>query len=98
MGRLRPYLDKLISPIQSTFVSSQKGVDNAIIVQELIHSISKSKGNEGYMAMKIDLKKAYDKLEWGFIKERLISINMPSDLMEVIMSCVSTVSTSVLFN
>lgn len=98
MGRLRPYLDKLISPIQSTFVSSRKGVDNAIIVQELIHSISKSKGKEGYMAMKIDLKKAYDKLEWGFIKERLISINMPSDLMEVIMSCVSIVSTSVLFN
>lgn len=50
------------------------------------------------MAVKIDLGKAYDKLEWGFIRERLISINLPMGMVELIMSCISTVSTSVLFN
>lgn len=50
------------------------------------------------MAIKIDLEKAYDKLEWSFIRERLISINLPMDMVELIMSCFSTVSTSVLFN
>ena len=41
----------------------KRGIDNAIIVQELIHTISKKKGSIGYMAMKIDLEKVYDKLE-----------------------------------
>ena len=48
--------------------------------------------------MKIDLEKAYDKLEWGFIRNMLARINLPSKLIDVIMSCVSMVSTSILFN
>ena len=50
-------------PVQSAFVSGRKGVNNAIIVQEIIHTISKMKGKVGYMAIKVDLEKAYDKLE-----------------------------------
>lgn len=95
---LRTHLDKLISPLQIAFVPRWKGIDNAIIVQELIHSISKSKWREGFMAIKIDLEKAYDKLEWGFIRERLIRINLPMGMVELIMSCISTVSTFALFN
>lgn len=95
---LRNHLDQLISPFQTAFVPGWKGVDNAIIVQELIHSISRSKGKEGFMAIKIDLEKAYDKLEWGFIRERLVSVNLPMDMVALIMSCISIVLTSVLFN
>ncbi|XP_030970453.1 uncharacterized protein LOC115990809 [Quercus lobata] len=40
-------LDKLVSPIQSTFVPGRKGVDNAIIVQELIHTVSRKRGGVG---------------------------------------------------
>ena len=43
-------------------------MDNAIIVQEIIYTMGKAKGKCGYMALKIDLEKAYDKLEWSFIK------------------------------
>lgn len=50
------------------------------------------------MALKIDLDKAYDKLEWSFIWDMLIRINLPKDLIEIIMSCVTSVSTSILFN
>lgn len=32
VARLRPYLDKLVSPLQTAFVLGRKGVDNAIIV------------------------------------------------------------------
>ena len=38
-------------------------MDNAIIVQEVIHTIGKTRGKVGYMMLKIDLEKAYDKLE-----------------------------------
>ena len=50
------------------------------------------------MALKIYLEKAYDKLEWSFIREMLNRINMLVDLIDIIMSCVSTVFTSILFN
>ena len=45
------------------------------------------------MKLKIDLEKAYDKLEWSFIRETLIKVNMPEDLIDLIMSCVTLVST-----
>ena len=76
----------------------RKGIDNAVIVLELIHSISRKKGKMGYMAIKIDLEKAYDKLEWSFIRNMLLRINLPEDLIDLIISCVSSVSTSILLN
>ena len=63
VARLRPHLDKLIFPFQMAFVPGRKGIDNGIIVQEVIRTISKKKGRVGYMALKIDLEKAYNKLE-----------------------------------
>ena len=98
VARLWPYLDKLISPMQTAFVPGRKGIDNIIIAQEIIHGLGKKKGRTGYMALKIDLEKAYDKLEWSFIRDMLIRVNLPKDIIDLIMSCVSTVSTSILFN
>ena len=50
------------------------------------------------MVIKIDLEKAYDGLEWSFIREVLCAANFPSEPIQLIMSCVTTVSTSILFN
>ena len=50
------------------------------------------------MALNIDLKKVYDKLEWSFIREILFREKFPANLIDIIMSCVSMVSTSILFN
>ena len=98
IARLRPLLGKLISPLQTTFVPGRKGIDNVIIVQEIIHTIGRKKGRVGYMALKIDLEKAYDKLEWSFIREILIRVNLLEDLIDIIMRCISIVPTSILFN
>ena len=80
--------------MQMAVVSGRKGTNNVIIAQEVLHSLGKKKGRTGFMALKIDLEKAYDKLEWSFIRDMLIRINLPMDIIDVIMSCVSTVSTS----
>lgn len=77
---------------------SKKGTDNVIIAQKIIHSLGQKKGRVRYMALKIDLEKAYDKIEWSFIRDMLIRVNLPTDLRDIIISCVSTVSTSILFN
>ena len=60
--------------------------------------MGKTKGRGGYMALKIDLEKAYDKLEWSFIKDMLIRFNLSRKLIDLIMSYISSVSTSLLFN
>ena len=67
VARIHPMLSNLVSPYQMAFVPYWKGVDNAIIIQELVHIMSKKKGRGGFMAIKIDLEKAYDRLEWSFI-------------------------------
>ena len=96
--RLRSFLDKFIFPMQMAFVPGRKGIDNMIIAQEVVHSLGKKRGRTRYMALKIDLEKAYDKQEWSFIKDMFIRANLPNDIIDVIMSCVSSVSTSILFN
>lgn len=73
-------------------------MDNVIIVQEVIHTIGKTRGKVGYMALKIDLENAYDKLEWRVIRSMLFRFNLPENLIEIIMSCITTVTTSILFN
>ena len=98
VGRLRSLLPGLVSPYQTAFVPGWKGVDNAIIVQEIIHSMSKKKGRSGCMTIKIDLEKVYDRLEWSFIRDTLSLFRFPSHLIKLIMSCVSSLSISILFN
>ena len=50
------------------------------------------------MEIKIDLEKAYDRLEWSFIWDTLALFKFPNHLTSLIMSCVSTQSISVLYN
>ena len=73
-------------------------MENAIIVQELIHTMSKKKGKGGVIAIKLDLEKAYDCLEWSFIRDTMNHYKFLSHLVFLIMSCVSTSSVSILVN
>uniref|UniRef100_A0A2N9FPJ3 CCHC-type domain-containing protein n=1 Tax=Fagus sylvatica TaxID=28930 RepID=A0A2N9FPJ3_FAGSY len=78
VNRIRPLLSNLVSPFQAAFIPGRRGVDNVIIAQELIHSLHKKKGRKGQFILKVDLEKAYDRLEWSFIREVLLFFNFPS--------------------
>jgi hypothetical protein len=52
----------------------------------------------GYVGIKTDMAKAYDRLEWNFLKATLEAMNFPSNMVNTIMKCVSTVSFSILIN
>jgi exonuclease III len=96
--KLKTFLSDLIHPLQASFIPGRKASDNVIMVQEIIHSMSLSRSKIGYMAIKIDLEKAYDRLEWSFIRLTLQFFKFPSDWIDLIMSCVSSTSLSVLVN
>lgn len=42
------------------------------------------------MVVKLDLEKAYDRLEWDFIRTTLEQFGIPPPLTQVIMACIST--------
>lgn len=50
------------------------------------------------MLLKLDLEKAFDKLEWSFIHNTLVSLNFPNAIIRLIMSCITTTSTSIFIN
>ncbi|GKV26879.1 hypothetical protein SLEP1_g36097 [Rubroshorea leprosula] len=98
VNKMKPALDDLISPCQASFVPGRNGIDNVLILQELVHSFSKRKGRVGDMVVKLDLEKAYDRLEWSFIREALTFFKFPPKFISLVMSCVSSSSISILVN
>ncbi|XP_039002736.1 uncharacterized protein LOC120129249 [Hibiscus syriacus] len=98
VNRLKSFMKFWISENQTSFVPECSIMDNVIIAQEVIHSMRLKKGKVGFMAIKIDLEKAYDRLEWLFVEDTLRELHIPKNLRRLIMRCVSSVSTHVLWN
>lgn len=73
-SRLRQVMEQILSPVQCSFVPGRHSSDNIIIVQEVIHSMRTKKGRKGWMAIKINLEKAYDRLKWDFIERLLMTL------------------------
>ena len=72
--------------------------ENSIIAQELVHKIKSHKGKNGLLLMKIDLKKAYDRLEWSFVDRSLSAWGFSEDFRRIILNCLSSVEYSLLIN
>lgn len=98
INRLKPIISKLIGPTQTSFQQGKRASDNTIIVQETLTHFAKMKGRYSYMLLKLDLEKAFDRLEWSFIRKTLMYFNIPSPMINLIMSCVTTTSISILVN
>ncbi|KAF3652708.1 hypothetical protein FXO38_15969 [Capsicum annuum] len=98
VNRMKPLLHNLIGPSQSSFLTNQRASDNAILVQEILHFFNTAKGGKAHMTAKIDLEKAFDRLEWSFIHDTLLHFNFPSKFIGFIMSCITSSSVSILLN
>ncbi|RYR24105.1 hypothetical protein Ahy_B02g057597 isoform A [Arachis hypogaea] len=96
--RIKPLLNDRISPHQSSFIPGRKIHDNIIIAKEVMHSMRRMRGKKGYMAIKIDFEKAYDRINWNFIQQRLIEFGIPNKLSSIIMEGVRSVNYNVLWN
>lgn len=95
--RFRPMMQKMISDTQASFLPERMAGDNIILVNEILHTMRHSKAKNGYMALKVDLEKAFDRLNWDFIRETLFEVGLPSSIITLIMHCITTPQMSVLW-
>ena len=66
---------------------------------ETMHYIDqRRKGKEGLMAIKLDMSKAYDRMEWAFLEAMMRRLGFSERWIGLMMMCVKTVSYSVLIN
>ena len=56
----------------------------------------KKKGKKGFMAIKVDLEKAYDRISWNVMEKVLEELQCPDMMIKRIMNCISTTTTNIL--
>ena len=92
-------LPGLISETQSAFVAGRQISDNVMIAQEMFHALrTKPSGRNKRMAIKTDMSKAYDRMEWSFIEAVLRKMGFSEIWTSWVMRCITSVKYKVLMN
>nr|XP_016475753.1 PREDICTED: uncharacterized protein LOC107797384 [Nicotiana tabacum] len=94
---MKRVVDYLVGPTQSAFIEGRNILDNVIVAHELVKGYSQ-KGVSPRCMVKVDIRKAYDSVNWNFLKMVLLEYGIPLKVVELIMTCVSTISYSLLIN
>lgn len=67
-NQIKSFLSSLISESQGAFVSGEQIIDYVLIAYELLHYLRRKKqGKTEYMSIKLDISKAYERLEWSYL-------------------------------
>ena len=85
--RLRDCLPKLVDDAQSAFLPGRKISDNIMLARELL--LGYHKGNRPKLALKVDLIKAYNSVDWEFLWDVLHARGFPIVFIAWIKACVT---------
>ncbi|GKA66743.1 putative RNA-directed DNA polymerase, partial [Tanacetum coccineum] len=96
-NRIKGSLNDLISPNQSAFVPGRRISDNILLTQELMHNYHLDRGAPR-CAFKVDIQKAYDTVDWDFLKLTLGAFGFHPRMVAWIMECVTSTSFSICIN
>jgi len=74
---------KCISDNQASFASSRSILDNAMVTIEVIHYMkTKTRGDEGCVALKLVIRKAYDHMDWDYMRDVMAKIGFNNKWMK----------------
>lgn len=85
-------MDNIIEPFQSAFIPGRVITDNIILGFECIHWLKGYKNKSSFVALKLDMSKAYDRVEWLYLEAILKILGFNDKWVRLIMNCVTTVS------
>ena len=72
-NRLKTILPNVISDAQSAFVPNRLITNNTTVAFEVLHRMqNKRRGKRGLMAVKLDISKAYARVEWAFLQKVML--------------------------
>ena len=98
-NRLKTVLPQIISENQSAFLSERLITNNVLIGFELMHYLDhKRTGKDGYMAVKLDMSKSYNRVEWEFIGKVMRRLSFHEKWVGWVLKCITIVTYSVLIN
>ena len=98
-NRLKKILLEIISESQSAFQFDKAISDNILVAFETLHHMKKRRtGKTDFMTMKLDMSKAYDRVEWDFLLQLMERMGFQRRWINLISACISTVTYSILVN
>lgn len=97
--RLKPVLNSIISENQSAFIPGRAITDNVLITHEVLQFLKTSQAKKQCsMAVKMDMSKAYDRVEWDFVSQVMTQMGFHHKWINWVMQCITSVSYSFLIN
>ena len=98
-NRLKLVLQDIMCENQSAFVSERLITDNVLVAHEIMHHINrKKKGKYREMASKLNMSKAYDRVEWSCLQQIMAKLGFYENWTCLVMRCVSSVTYAVHIN
>ncbi|KAK7840574.1 transposon tx1 uncharacterized 149 kda protein [Quercus suber] len=98
-NRLKVILPSVISENQSAFQAGRVITDNILMAFETLHYMKHSQsGRSGFMALKLDMSKAYDRVEWKYLELVMKRMGFADKWVDLMLECISSVSYSILIN
>lgn len=85
-NRMKSLMNQLISENQSAFIPGRLITDNVMIAFEVHHFIRTSQSRrKAFASIKLDMSKAYDRIEWSYLEAILRAIGFPERWISLIM-------------
>ena len=96
-NRFKKILRTIITEHQYAFVKNRLISNNILVAFESLNSMKNmSLRKTGYMAIKLDMSKAYDRVEWGYLENVMRKMGFNERWIGLIMVCVKTVTYSIM--